>query len=163
MKTLATFFVTALLLTGSAWAQTAVATSDDLATTSVSTGQYLGTIRVEIPKTAAKTKGNDIVDELVVWSTSNGARYEIQPGKLQVSGGEPLTRSEIYALVGQYGIVAGIRLGYTRCDASGIPVTVKGESYWMMFGSTCGTNGPSVVLKATSSGSGSRSRDGWRI
>lgn len=120
MKTLATFFVTLLLLAGSAWAQT------QAGQTQTATGTSISAYVVE----ATKSSGG-LIDEVVVWADGGQIMgYELQINKLQ----KPVDVSlvEAYTALGREAVRLGMSKGYTPVGSTA-KVWTSDHSYVMTF------------------------------
>lgn len=136
MKTLATFFVTLLLLAGSAWAQTQTPT---------------GSAAVDnfpVLAKAASNSGNDIIDELVVWASDDqlGHGYELKAAKLQKPSDVSLV--DAYIAAGREAVRQGIARGYTAIGSTAT-VWTSDRTYLMRF-----QTGNGIVLVSFEGGGG---------
>lgn len=120
MKTLATFFVTLLLLAGSAWAQTQTGLD-----------QLTGT-PVETVTIAAKAQaGNgDIWDELIVNVLDGQYGYQLNINKLQKPAN--VSPIEAYTALGREAVRLGMSKGYTPVGSTA-KVWTSDHSYVMTF------------------------------
>lgn len=119
MKTLATFFVTLLLLAGSAWAQTQTATG---------TGTLVATIAVTAK--ASTGSGSGIWDEVVVNAIDGTYGYELNVSALQRPADVSLV--DAYVAVGREAVKQGMARGYTA-HGSTATVWTSDHSYVMRF------------------------------
>lgn len=117
MKTLATFFVTLLLLAGSAWAQTQTA----------STGSQ------PVDRYSVFTKANserDIADEVIAWAQDAQYGYELNVNKLQRPADVSLV--DAYVAAGREAVRQGMARGYTAYGSTAT-VWTSDYSYVMRF------------------------------
>ncbi len=124
MKALATFFVMALLLSGSAWAQSS-------ASPTTTAGTVVATFSAK-----ATSSGTTIGDELVVWVVSGGeARFQVSDKPSTVSTGA----------AGEASAHDGIQRGYATVGTS---VKVIVGNYILAYKAT-GTNfNPTLALES---------------
>jgi hypothetical protein len=134
MKALATFFVTALLLTGSAWAQSSSGT----------TPPPCGTVSATITaKTSTGTGGS--ADELVIWVVSGGeARFQISNKPSTVGTGA----------AGEASVREGILKGYASTCSTGTLIKVIVDTSVLTYQVTGTNSNPTLTLQSVQAWTG---------
>lgn len=128
MKALATFFVTALLLTGSAWAQSSSGTTTPS-----------GTVNATIYAKAQSGTGGQTGDELVVWVVSGGeARFQVSNKPSTVGTGA----------AGEASVREGVLRGYASTCSTGTLIKVIVDTSVLTYQVTGTNSNPTLTLQS---------------
>lgn len=159
MKVVLTCFIAAFLLTATGLAQSF----------SASYGKQIGTMTVYVnitqspgeggisAKTDYKQRGKDVATDIVVWSTSNGIEYSINPSTIKFIGTDHdayqrLSTAQIYNLIAYAAVEEGWSRGYNDCASSGMQTRVWDPSYTTRnFSIRCTNNGAMIKLVSVNS------------